>query len=237
MLSIITGFVASVAHVVTGPDHLAAVTPLAIDSRKKSWVVGLSWGVGHTIGMLLIGLLIILFKQFISIDAISAHSETIIGLLLIGIGSWAIIRIYLRHFHHYRPHPHFHNQPYFYAHSHSHSHDLTQGHEHVHDELSRKTKQNVLTALSIGLVHGFAGFSHLFALLPSLALPTVVDSVLYLCAFAIGTVLTMILFSFILGFVAFQSFIRDKVTFLKWFSLAGGILAIGIGVLWLIHPI
>ena len=27
MLTLLTGFIASVAHVVTGPDHLAAVTP------------------------------------------------------------------------------------------------------------------------------------------------------------------------------------------------------------------
>lgn len=39
MLTVLTGFIASVAHVVTGPDHLAAVTPLAIDTRKKSWVI------------------------------------------------------------------------------------------------------------------------------------------------------------------------------------------------------
>jgi len=63
MLTILTGFIASVAHVVTGPDHLAAVTPLAIDSRKKSWIVGLSWGLGHTLGMLLIGLLFVLFNS------------------------------------------------------------------------------------------------------------------------------------------------------------------------------
>ncbi|MBK6962966.1 MAG: hypothetical protein IPH20_03270 [Bacteroidales bacterium] len=64
MLTFLTGFIASIAHVVTGPDHLAAVTPLAIDSRKKSWIIGFSWGLGHTTGMLLIGLLFVLFKKF-----------------------------------------------------------------------------------------------------------------------------------------------------------------------------
>ena len=67
MLTLLTGFIASVAHVVTGPDHLAAVTPLAIDSRKKSWTIGLSWGIGHTVGMILIGLLFILFKEFLPV--------------------------------------------------------------------------------------------------------------------------------------------------------------------------
>ena len=87
MLTFLTGFIASVAHVATGPDHLAAVTPLAIDSRKKSWMIGFSWGFGHTVGMLLIGALFLVFKEFLPIEAISKHSDTAIGFLLIGIGS------------------------------------------------------------------------------------------------------------------------------------------------------
>ena len=256
MITFLTGFVASMAHVVTGPDHLAAVTPLAIDSRKKSWVIGFSWGLGHTIGMLLIGLLFILFKEILPIEAISKHSDTVIGLLLIGIGSWAIIRTYLHHKHGNMPHAHFHTTPFLYAHIHKHSHDIrpafdhihtdghthshVQSHEHDHDhehETTGKVKQNAFTALSIGIIHGFAGFSHLFALLPSLALPTVWASVIYITAFAFGTILTMIIFAFILGLVAFQSVVKDRQVFLKWFTLTGGFLTIAIGILWLFHPI
>jgi hypothetical protein len=89
----------------------------------------------------------------------------------------------------------------------------------------------------IGIIHGFAGFSHLFALLPSLALPTIMASVIYISAFAAGTILTMVLFAFILGLVAFQSVVKDKQVFLKWFTFSGGILAILIGILWIIHPV
>ncbi|MEI7982634.1 MAG: sulfite exporter TauE/SafE family protein [Bacteroidota bacterium] len=234
MLTFLTGLVASVAHVVTGPDHLAAVTPLAIDSRKKSWVIGLSWGLGHTLGMLLIGLLFILFKELLPVEQISKHSDRVIGFLLIGIGTWAIIRTYIRHSHGNRSHPHFHTKPFFFTHIHRHSHDESPTHEHDH---AGTVKQNVLAALSIGIIHGFAGFSHLFALLPSLALPTVWASVIYVGAFASGTILTMIVFASILGFVAFRSVAREKQLFLKWFSFGGGLLAIAIGILWLIHPV
>jgi len=222
MLTFLTGFIASIAHVVTGPDHLAAVTPLAIDSRKKSWMIGLSWGLGHTIGMLLIGLLFILFKEFLPIKLISKHSDTVIGFLLIGIGCWALLKMYLVHSHGDRLHAHFHK------------HDHDHGHEHEH---TGKIKQNAFTALLIGIIHGFAGFSHLFALLPSLALPTIGASVIYIIAFASGTILTMIIFASILGLVAFQSVVKDKQVFLKWFSLTGAILAIAIGILWIFHPI
>ncbi|MFZ4521945.1 MAG: hypothetical protein ACOYNC_09575 [Bacteroidales bacterium] len=241
MITFLTGFVASIAHVVTGPDHLAAVTPLAIDSRKKSWMIGLSWGFGHTLGMLLIGLLFVLFKEFLPVEAISKHSDTVIGFLLIAIGSWAIVRTYLRHSHGNRPHSHFHTRPFLYAHIHRHTHvhkaapyaESPGDHEHEH---VRTVRQNALAAMFIGVIHGFAGFSHLFALLPSLALPTVMASVIYISAFAAGTIMTMILFAFILGFVAFRSVEKEKQTFLKWFTFTGGLLAIGVGILWLIHP-
>jgi ABC-type nickel/cobalt efflux system permease component RcnA len=242
MLTFLTGFIASVAHVVTGPDHLAAVTPLAIDSRKKSWLIGLSWGLGHTIGMMLIGLLFVLFKEYLPVEAISKHSDTLIGFLLMGIGGYAILRTFLRHSHGNRPHSHFHTRPFLYAHIHKHTHsgvpdhqdDHSDGHEHEHTGMVR---QNAFTALFIGIIHGFAGFSHLFALLPSLALPTVTASIIYIAAFASGTILTMVIFAFILGLVAFQSVVKDKQVFLKWFTLTGGFLAIAIGILWLIHPV
>jgi len=234
MLIFLTGFIASIAHVVTGPDHLAAVTPLAIDSRKKSWMIGFSWGLGHTLGMLLIGLLFILFKELLPVDLISRQSDKVIGILLIVIGSWAIIRTYLKHSHGNRAHAHFHTKPFFYTHIHRHSHDESPSHEHEH---TGTIKQTALTALFIGVIHGFAGFSHLFVLLPSLALPSVWDSVIYITAFASGTILTMILFAFILGLVAFRSAITNKQAFLKWFTFCGGLLAIAIGVLWLIHPV
>ncbi|MEI7661467.1 MAG: sulfite exporter TauE/SafE family protein [Bacteroidota bacterium] len=234
MLTILTGFIASVAHVVTGPDHLAAVTPLAIDSRRKSWAIGLSWGIGHTIGMVLIGLLFILFREFLPLEAISRHSDTLIGLLLIGIGIWAIVRTYRHHVHGNKPHTHFHTNPFLYAHIHKHTHSDTSDHEHQH---SRTVRQNGLTALFIGTIHGFAGFSHLFALLPSLALPTVWDSFIYLVSFAAGTIMTMVFFAFFLGIIAFHSVMKNKQVFLKWFTLAGGLLAIAVGILWLVHPV
>ncbi|MDO8898922.1 MAG: hypothetical protein Q7V19_14830, partial [Bacteroidales bacterium] len=86
------GIFASVLHVVSGPDHLAAVTPLAIDNKLKAWIIGLGWGLGHTAGMLLIGVLFIFFKNVLPIEAISEYSEFAVGLILIAIGVWALWR-------------------------------------------------------------------------------------------------------------------------------------------------
>ncbi|NVO18152.1 MAG: hypothetical protein HXX13_00535 [Bacteroidetes bacterium] len=260
MITFLSGFLASIAHVVTGPDHMAAVTPLAISSRKKSWAVGFAWGIGHTIGMLFLGLLFIFFKEFIPFDAISRHSETFIGVLLIAIGLWALLRMRLKHNHpNNLPHSHFHTTPHLYAHIHRHTHESSytyspdhshphvhpqsqllshphphsHNHEHEQHDHQNGSKHNILTALLVGIVHGLAGFSHLFALLPSLLLPDQTATIIYVAAFAIGTILTMVLFAFILGVVAFQSFIRDKVLFLKWFTYSGAGLAILVGFLWI----
>jgi hypothetical protein len=83
-----TGLIASMVHVLSGPDHLAAVTPFAIESKKKAWKVGLFWGFGHFLGMLSIGILFILFKEFIPLEAISEHSEFLVGIVLVALGCW-----------------------------------------------------------------------------------------------------------------------------------------------------
>lgn len=221
MLTLLTGFIASVAHVVSGPDHLAAVTPLAIDSRKKSWLIGLLWGTGHSVGMMLIGLLFILFKEVLPVESISMYSDTIIGCLLILIGTWAILRTWKRLRHGHRPHAHPHTHPY--------------RNPHIHLETA-PMKKNALTAFLIGIIHGFAGFSHLLALLPSLALPTLLASLTYVIAFATGTILTMITFAFLIGLVAFRSAEKSRLVFLKWLTYSGGALAIAVGIIWIVNP-
>ena len=40
------GIAASVLHVISGPDHLADFTPLAIETRRKVWKIGLFWVLG-----------------------------------------------------------------------------------------------------------------------------------------------------------------------------------------------
>jgi len=96
----LTGIAASSLHVVSGPDHLAAVTPLAIEGKNKSWFIGFSWGMGHTLGVFIIGLFSILFRDIIPVDTISEYSEQIVGVLLIVIGIWIFYRIFVSGKHH-----------------------------------------------------------------------------------------------------------------------------------------
>ena len=87
MFVALAGFAAGLVHVLSGPDHLAAVAPLAAGQANGQWRTGLRWGLGHTAGVLLIGLLMIALRGFLPIDALSAYSERVIGVVLLGVGA------------------------------------------------------------------------------------------------------------------------------------------------------
>jgi hypothetical protein len=84
-------------------------------------------------------------------------------------------------------------------------------------------------ALGFGALHGLAGSSHLFGVLPALALPTRTDAALYLGAFALGTVGAMALAAWTIGALGAR---RQRLA-LGAASLA----AVGIGVRWLVAPL
>ncbi len=92
MFAFLAGIAAGLLHVFSGPDHLAAVAPLASDRGRGHWLTGLQWGLGHTLGVVLIATLLLLFKERLPLAAISAYSERMVGVSLILIGSWGLHR-------------------------------------------------------------------------------------------------------------------------------------------------
>ena len=92
MFPFFAGFAAGLLHVFSGPDHLAAVAPLVTSQseRQQGWRTGFQWGIGHTIGVLLIACLLLVIREQLPIDAISAYSERIVGIALIVVGAWGI---------------------------------------------------------------------------------------------------------------------------------------------------
>jgi len=94
LFAFISGLLAAMLHVISGPDHLAAVTPFAIERKKKAWKIGLIWGLAHLAGMLVIGLLFLLFREAIPVETISAYSEELVGLVLVLVGLWALYGVF-----------------------------------------------------------------------------------------------------------------------------------------------
>jgi ABC-type nickel/cobalt efflux system permease component RcnA len=165
---IFTGLIASMIHVISGPDYLAAVTPFAITSKKKAWKVGLFWGIGHILGMLSIGVLFLLFKEYIALELISEKSEFLVGLILVLLGIWVFYKLYKGEVKHSHIHVHHETNPIIHEHDHLHDGVENSGHGHKHPEL----KQSLISSLSIGFIHGLAGIAHFILLLPVLGFET-----------------------------------------------------------------
>jgi ABC-type nickel/cobalt efflux system permease component RcnA len=231
-LPLIFGLLAAIIHVLSGPDHLAAVAPLALNTKFRTWIVGMSWGIGHLAGMLIIGTVFFYFKELIPIEFISAYSEKIVGIMLIIIGLWAFYRIYKLNqpSKHEHLHTHFDEEGKFVMHSHHHLHQETKLHLHKHGKIERQT---YWTALGIGIVHGLAGVSHIIGVLPTLAFKSSTDSILYLSGFGVGTILTMIIFSFVLGLIGNSANVKNKNSIYKLINGAAGVCAIFVGIFWI----
>ena len=75
MLIALTGLAAGFIHVITGPDHLAAIAPLSVNNKRSTWLIGFRWGLGHTSGVFIIGMLAMIFREIIPVDLISSYSE------------------------------------------------------------------------------------------------------------------------------------------------------------------
>lgn len=222
------GIIAAVLHVISGPDHLAAVTPFAIESKKKAWKVGLFWGIGHLLGMLSIGVLFLFFKELIPIEKISEHSEQFVGVILIGLGLWIFLKIFKAEKKHKHTHIHAQNNPII--HKHPHKHTAEKVHTHAHPNL----KQGNIASLSVGFVHGLAGVAHFLLFLPVIGFTSMLDSSKYIIGFGIGTLIAMISFAMVVGKVADFSRQDHNETFFKGIRLAGGLFAFIIGIYWVI---
>lgn len=220
------GIIAALLHVISGPDHLAAVTPFAIESKKKAWKVGLFWGIGHLLGMLLIGILFLFFRELIPIEKISTHSEKFVGVILIFLGLWILFKLFKEDKKH--KHTHIHSSGNSVIHEHGHLHNSDNKHNHKHPNL----KQGNIASLSVGFIHGLAGVAHFLLFLPIIGFTSIVDSVKYIVGFAIGTLIAMIGFAMVVGSISAFSKQDHNETFFKGLRLAGGLFALVIGVYW-----
>lgn len=100
MLTALSGLLAGAAHTLSGPDHLAAVAPLAVgrDRPTAGWAVGGIWGVGHGLGVVLVaaGVQALAWGGGLDGSALARHTgaaaELMVGLLLVGLGLWTLLR-------------------------------------------------------------------------------------------------------------------------------------------------
>lgn len=169
------------------PDHLAAVSTLA--SRQGSlWSaarLGLAWGLGHTVTVGAIALLVVALGVRIP-PALWPAAELVVAALLVLLGG-AVVWRYARgrwhmHVHAHETNPH--------LHLHSHAHDA--GHAHLHAGADARR------SLGLGIAHGLAGSGAIAVLLVAAA-PTAGLRLVYFVAVGAGTIVGMLTVSLTLG--------------------------------------
>jgi len=89
MITLLSGFAAGSLHVLSGPDHLAALAPMAAADHGRATSLGFRWGLGHGLGAAGLGLLALLGRGFIHVESWSAGAEAVVGLALVGLGVWS----------------------------------------------------------------------------------------------------------------------------------------------------
>jgi hypothetical protein len=90
---------------------------------------------------------------------------------------------------------------------------------------------HVHASFCLGVLHGIAGSSHFFGVLPALALPTRAAAFTYIGAFGVGTVIAMTCFAAILGASAARSDNHQRLQ--QRLMAAAALAAIVVGGVWL----
>ena len=179
------GFVLGLKHALD-PDHMVAVSTIVSESKsvKRSSLVGMFWGVGHTMSLLCAGIVVIALKVQIS-ERVALWMEFAVALMLIFLGLKAMMKS-LRGWK---------------LHRHRHTHDgSTHAHLHLHregDEQAHRHRHLIgvgARPFFVGMVHGMAGSAAL-TLLVLATIPSALAGLIYIAVFGLGSVGGMLIMS------------------------------------------
>lgn len=211
---LLIGFVLGLRHA-TEADHLAAVSTIVSEKKNlfTASIVGGLWGVGHTISLFAVGLIVIFLKLQIT-ASVEAKLEAGVGLMLVILGLNALRKLYQSEKIH--THTHDHGER---AHTHFHAHNDEKA-EVSHHRLSPRS-------VVVGMVHGLAGSAALMlVILPTIPSPLV--AIMYILIFGVGSIGGMMVMSLLIG-LPFH-FTANRFDLLnKGIRLCAGVFSLGLG--------
>ena len=239
---VLLGFFLGMRHA-TDPDHVIAVTTIVARQRRvgAAALIGVLWGIGHTLTMVAVGGAIIVFGVVIpprlglTMELSVALMLILLGLLNVaGIMRWITAIATPVHVH-----PHRHGD---YAHSHAHG-QTPAAHGHGEDDtpIARLDRRlgglglyQMLRPLVVGVVHGLAG-SAAVALLVLATIPDPWWGIAYLVVFGAGTIAGMMLITAATA-LPFTYTVSRLAAVNRHLVLASGVASIGFG-LFLVYRI
>ncbi|TAK62026.1 MAG: urease accessory protein UreH [Bacteroidetes bacterium] len=212
------GFILGLKHALDA-DHLIAVSTI-VSEKKGFWsssLVGALWGAGHTISLLIVGLIVIALNVQIP-ERLALAMELCVALMLIALGAsvlWKIKKGAVLHLH---VHEHNHH-----VHVHPHIHELNTAQEHRHDHEVTVGKKPFF----VGMVHGVAGSAALMLLVLT-TISSRAIALLYIGIFGLGSVGGMFLMSALIGlpFSLTANFTRLN----KAIQLTAGVISVVFGI-------
>jgi high-affinity nickel-transport protein len=239
---ILLGFLLGMRHA-TDPDHVIAVATIVSRQRSTSSaaLIGSLWGIGHTVTIVLVGAVIILFDVVIP-ARLGLALEFSVALMLILLGILSLTGLMRRVTDALTPpsgagpglhaHAHAHSD---YVHEHPHGHEPgAHGHAEHQTPLSRLDRvfgklglYQAVRPLVVGLVHGLAG-SAAVALLVLAAVRDPVWAVGYLLLFGVGTIVGMMLITALIA-LPFAYSARRLVVVNRYLGVASGVLSLALG--------
>lgn len=233
------GFLLGMRHA-TDPDHVIAVTTIVSRERslKHAGVIGVAWGLGHTVTIVAVGAAMILFRIMLS-PRIGLSMELAVGVMLIILGLRNMGPLFgffdnprvlaaaasqnddEAHHHHGVPHVHG-------LHGHSHGEDSESTPVRWLDRwLGRLGVYQLIRPLLVGIVHGLAG-SAAIALLVLSTIQSVRWAVAYLVVFGVGTIVGMMLITMTIA-STFSLGQKRYASIQRHFGLVSGIVSLAFG--------
>lgn len=210
------GFLLGLRHALDA-DHVAAVATLAsrTNSTRDAVRVGIAWGVGHALTLLVVCVAVLAFGIGFS-EALAGGIEFLVGIMLVLLGADVVRRV-IRD----RIHAHGHSHGARGKHLHVHSHADEQNHKAASHSHAHRSGLAGRAAL-VGLMHGLAGSAALLVV----SLVNTADfsvGVAYVVLFGAGSMLGMAALSATIALP-----LRLGVRFLTW-GYNGVHAAIGVG--------
>ena len=224
------GFLLGMRHA-TDADHVIAVTTILNRSRRflDTTLIGALWGLGHTITVVIVGVLIIGFNVVIP-PAVGLAMEFAVALMLIALGILNLTGGLTAITERFTPPAPLH------AHAHGHGdgdHSPLHGHGAAPELrggiVSTFGWYQLIRPVAVGLVHGLAG-SAAVALLVLATIQDTGSAMAYLVIFCLGVAAGMAVLTTVIG-LPFMLSRHRSVQINRWLTIGSGILSLAFGLL------